>query len=144
MERDKLFVVSVKPTLNSGADIESCRKFPVNFSVSYVLKLYLDFCYFLCLSPFRLIWDKTTYRYIVRSLFPHKILCAVFTIVFFITEYSRWFRETYPTNPKSASQIFKFLSRVTFFFFRSLYFKIFWFNQLQIKNLVNFILETEF
>lgn len=143
MEREKLFVVSVKHALGPGTDI-SCRKFPVNSTVLSSIKLYFDFCYLLCLSPFRLVWDKSTHSYKVSSFRPHKILCAIVTSAFFITEYSRWFRESYPTNPKSPNQIFKFLFRAFTLLYRLLFFKEIWSNQEQIKNLVNFIQQTDF
>lgn len=143
MKDDRLFVLSVKPTFVSGTDIESCRENPINFCICYSLKLFFDFCYFLCISPFRLVWDKTTHSYFIHCFLPQKLFCAFITVLYLIPLCSS-LRHEYPNNPKSSNQIFTYFKVVFFVIFRLNFLKILWLNQLQIKNLINFILKSNF
>lgn len=143
MKSGKLFVVSLKHTYVSETDIESCRKNPVNFCISYSLKLYFDFLYLLCVAPFRLVWDKNTHSFFIQGSHPQKLLCVLNAVLFYVW-YFFSLRYGYPNNPKSSNQIFKFLNDAFFFAYKVNFSILLWFNRFQIQKLVNFILQIKF
>lgn len=51
----------------------------LNVHLTNFLKIYLDFCYYLCFSPFRLAFDSGTNQFAVRQWLPQKICCGLFT-----------------------------------------------------------------
>lgn len=143
MKSDRLFVVSLKQTLASEIDSECCCRSPANICVSNALKLLFDLLYFLCVSPFRLVLDKNTPSFLIRTYLPQKLLCAI-TFVIYTIQHCSLLRFDYPKNAKSPSDIFSFFDSVLFTLYRFNFLKVIWLNQEQVQNVANFILQANF
>lgn len=115
------------------------RKELTNFLV-----IYIDFAYFLLLSPFRLIRNETG-NFTAKSWLPQKICCALFTIlsIFWLI---RELRLSVPTNAKQSknpSKHFEMLLALLSFLVKGITVKKLWFNQAGLLDIVNWIAKND-
>lgn len=139
MEKDSIFIVPIR---NTG----KTKAIPINLTnlaVSKAFKMYFDFCYFACLSPFRLKWNNETNIFVRTNYFPQKIICLFVQLVFIAWSLLE-LRVNYPKTAIGTSQIFKFLQHFSFMIFKLLIFKAFWFQQHEIVKLLNYIIQIRF
>lgn len=110
-------------------------------STIYFLKFYLDWAYYLCLSPFKLKVNSLGQFY-PHTWLPQTLLSAAFSVLgyFWII---RDIRLSIPTEPTNPSLYFLMILIFMFFCILTLTTKQLWMNQSEITNIVNFIAETK-
>lgn len=144
MESESIFVVSDK----KGAQVvktKSSKDFihSVNLAIVRSLKLYLDSLYFLCIIPIRFSWSIETKKIDPTSFLPQKLICLV-TLACTCTWIFYYLRFDYPTNKNSPKEVFIFLESLLQTILQLNFFKVLWFNQQEVQNLCNYILEINF
>lgn len=114
-----------------------------NTLLANVLKIYLDFCYFLCFSPFRLVFDRTRNSFRVQSWLPQRLLCAISSFLC-----SFWLLRTFTSVVerglgRNPTMYFNIASSITGLILKSCVVKKFWRNQSDFETLVNVLVQPE-
>lgn len=109
-----------------------------------LLQTYFNFSYFLFICPYRFVLGKNPENgrivYIIRSHLLQKVFCAVLNFLGFV-----WLLEISleamlsPTIPTGAGVHFEIASCFANIIKRVLILKLFWFDQLDILRIINFV-----
>lgn len=139
MNENSIFILSVGQTSKTKATPLNLT----NLAICKAFKLYFDFCYFACFSPFRLKWNKHVKILVPSSFLPQKLICFVVHISiiawnFFVL------RAHYPKNTTSTNKIFSFLQLFFFQIVKLLILKSFWLHQPQILDILNYVIRIRF
>lgn len=106
------------------------------------LKTYIDFAYFLCLCPFRLVEDQETNQFIAYTCWPHTILCAVIRLLGVVSDISSY-SDMIPTDRNNPAMYFLMLLNFNIILAVLNILKIFWLKKQQVVDLANFMVSSK-
>lgn len=105
-------------------------------------KVYFDFAYFTCISPFRLKikWDEAGSERIIQlgSWWPQRVVCALGSC-FSLASLVKLIRIQFPINPNAPAQYFAVMFSLTIAVLFSLIWKKFWLDKELFLRIMKFL-----
>lgn len=133
--------MSSSPITSSELLTESYR--PISKSLIY-FRTYLTIAYYLCLSPFTIIYNSTTFSFEIYKTKYQNIICAIihFFVLFQFTSHCRGLNtKSLNSEPSNYFEVANVLAAILYFL---TLFPILWKKQKQFQNVFNFITKCEF
>ncbi len=114
--------------------------------LSNFLKLYFDYLFYLCLSPFQFIRDSAQPgHFSVRTWLPQKVICGLchlFSLLVLVRDLQSKVLQPASSFHKNPVKYFTLIDSIFNFIYKATLIKRLWWNQKEFVNLMSFITST--
>lgn len=117
-------------------------------SITWLLKIYFDFAYYLCIAPFRFVLTESSVSegmrfYKAKSSWYQKALCTSFTLLTVIWRFRATWTITFsPINSSGSGVYLEITSNIVNILHKMLTLKILWLDRSKLLSLLNCLLNA--